>query len=1439
MTNDPNITIEPDLNATLPTGTAATTPDAEEHSTEPVDAVTQESKAITADPDIAEEAALQIDERQLTRQALWERKLLDFSLRNTLLNTRLGRRAMQFVAFDVANLEDRLQSGVNYAITPWPEKRKKLEATDGLFHTMQQAAELRGDYDTNLSAHKLSTFLTQAEQKPVVTNLYRAARTALEENGANALFIAIGMLKWYVTDISDKPRYAPILLLPVSILRNGASYVVRLREEEPILNITLNEFLRQQFKLLLPAFEPLPRDEHGVDVEAVFKAMRSAIAIHERWEVLEESVLGIFSFNKFVMWNDIHTSSDVLQQSPIVQSLVEQRLTLEQTSADVDVREFDLTAQPSEVATPISVDSSQLEAVIESGEGKSFILYGPPGTGKSQTITNMIANALYHGRRVLFVAEKMAALSVVQRRLAKIGLAPFCLELHSNKVTKTHFLKQLNEALSVTHGHLSEDFRQRSEELFEKRQQLNGYMQAVHTPSRYGVSIYDCIERFLATDADERFELPAATTHSLDDGQMQAIVESINTLDTTFQVAGHPFAHPLSGLVLSDDRREAIQKLCEKLSELADVLPQLEEARREFNATCGVSLPATQRSMEWLIHLLDLLTYCTAEALAEDAAELRMTWEQVQAKWFIPRYFGTRTLIKRIRPYRPSITADNIDDFIEHLATHEDNSIDLNLDETAIARNFADIPGGQRAWVKRQQTLFRRWQTLLKEIEPLCTLPSPDDYATSLTQQINKWLSNKEQMRHWYQWSVQRRQLTELGLSSVVTFIEQGHTAHDAAAVLQKTVYEEWAMQLIDDNDELRQFNGIVFEEVIDRYRQLTEHFQELTKKELYCRLAANIPSITIEAATNSEVNILKRNIANGGRGTSIRHIIDQIPNLLPKLCPCMLMSPISVAQFIDPKSPKYDLVLFDEASQMPTAEAVGAIGRGKALIVVGDNKQMPPTSFFATQQIDDEDAAIDDLDSILDDCQALSMPGHFLAFHYRSKHESLIAFSNQEYYDSRLYTFPSADDRVSKVSLVHVEGTYDKGGRRSNRGEAEAVVQEIMRRLADPELSKRSIGVVAFSMAQQNLIEDVLMEALADKPELEALAFQGDEPIFLKNLENVQGDERDIILFSIGYGPDKDGNVSLNFGPLNNRGGERRLNVAVSRARYEMKVFSTLRPEQIDLRRTKSVGVAGLQKFLRYAEGRTMADINSDDVAQTTATSSSKADTTTAPRDAIAEDIARSLRDMGYETATAVGRSKFKVDVAIMDPKDPERYLLGILIDGHSRASTKIARDRELTQPSVLQGLGWKILRVWSVDWMQSSQRILSDIAAIVDGKDLDSKATVALAGTTHATPLKLEEPAILEDKPKSLKAPAKNRYTDKPRPIVSLATTQVETAALRVVEEQVALPFESLITATARVLGYQRRTPTISNNITKAIASLIVKKLLVRDGDTIKLPS
>ena len=409
-------------------------------------------------------------------------------------------------------------------------------------------------------------------------------------------------------------------------------------------------------------------------------------------------------------------------------------------------------------------------------------------------------------------------------------------------------------------------------------------------------------------------------------------------------------------------------------------------------------------------------------------------------------------------------------------------------------------------------------------------------------------------------------------------------------------------------------------------------------------------------------------------------------------------MSPMSVAQYIGLDQDKFDLVIFDEASQMPTSEAVGAVARGKSLIVVGDPKQMPPTSFFSSTNVDVEEACIDDMESILEDCRTLEIPSLQLSWHYRSRHESLIAFSNNEYYNGSLITFPSVDDRCTKVHYVPVSGYYDKGGKRYNMTEAKVIVKEIVRRLRDEELRKKSIGVIAFSVVQQSLIEDLLQEQLEKDKTLQDAVQQMYEPVFVKNLENVQGDERDVILFSIGYGPDKDGKISMNFGPLNNSGGERRLNVAVSRARQEMYVFSTLKSSDIDLRRSKARGVEGLKHFLLYAETQYLPsssqhyDKHSNDTL-------------------LAEQIAAELKKRGYAVATNVGRSQFKVDVAICDEKKVDTYCLGILLDGEGYRNTHTTRDREVVQPSVLSSLNWKVMRVWSVDWFNNKDRVINRI--------------------------------------------------------------------------------------------------------------------------------
>ena len=1022
-----------------------------------MDALTEAERMIPQeDGDGQQEAAAKLQ--------LWERKLLDLSLRNNLLNMKLGKNAIRYEHDDIATLEDELDQGKEFIL---------------------EQKELKG--------------------------IYRAVRTNLEESGVNTLFLTFGTLHW--NERSGGRKYsAPILLVPIEIVPiKKQGYAIRKRDEEVMLNITLMEMLKQQFEIDVEGINPLPNDAHGIDVSLVLHLVREAVKEQTEWEVVEDSVLGIFSFSKFVMWNDIHSHGAAVMESPVISSLVEGRLMMEDEGEPVDARQLDNTMRPEKMALPVDIDSSQLEAVAEAERGRSFILFGPPGTGKSQTITNLIANALYHQKRVLFVAEKKAALDVVQSRLEKIGLAPFCLELHSNKVDKQHFLRQMQQAIDAVGANAPEGFQRVADELFQQRLQLIGYMDALHQKQADGTSLYDAINRYL-TQSAERGD------------------------------------HPLGGMIPKQRPQSKISSymMGDTLEKQLPLLPQIIDGVKK-QVERGQKMSYFNKTPRQLL--------------------------EADYKW---RKFAA-------------------------LADVDNNLLD-DLDALSAA--------------------------------------------------AERWNQNIDLLPLWEQCAIAMRQTDSSGL-----------------------------------------------EQVIDHYRELTSEFRQLTREELVARLSAQVPVGDRDPEISSELTLLRKRIGNKGRGTTIRNIIDQMPALLPKLCPVMLMSPLSVAQYLDINAPKFDLVIFDEASQMPTSEAVGAICRGKAVIVVGDSKQMPPTSFFSANTTDDDEADVDDLESILDDCISLSMPSRYLGWHYRSKHESLIAFSNQNYYDGKLTTFPSADDMVPHVTWQHVEGYYDYGKTRTNRAEAEAIVAETIHRLRNnPE---RSIGIVAFSKTQSDLIEDLLSEAMAQHPELEQQNQEAEEPLFVKNLENVQGDERDVILFSVGYGPDKDGHLSMNFGPLNKIGGERRLNVAVSRARYEMKVFSTLLPEQIDERRTQAEGVLGLKQFMRFAQQGALRSASS---------------TTSEDSSLIVQQIAEVLLRKGYDVKTNVGSSALRVDIAIIDPLQKDRYALGIVLDGANYYHLKTARDREIVQPTVLQLLGWRLMHVWTVDWLSHPENVIKEIVAKIN---------------------------------------------------------------------------------------------------------------------------
>lgn len=1206
--------------------------------------------------------------KELTKYDIWERKLLDFSLRNSLLNLSVRRRAVQFISFDINTVEDNLQEGQEYCLMCKPNVEIKFESEEKLIRS-KLYEQLHDLIVNDMEHNQLHTFLPEGETKSTLKTIYRTARCSIEETGANSLFLVIGTLRWFETDQSATPRYAPLLLLPVEMVYKKGNYFIRTRDEEITLNITLIEFLRQNYDITFNGLDPLPLDKSGVDVPLIFALIRDALKDKKRWDVEEECLLGTFSFSKFLMWNDVHSHREQLSQNNIISSLVANRLTWTPTPITSNLKDIDMQMSPVDTAIPVAVDSSQMAAVLEGGEGHSFILYGPPGTGKSQTITNLIANALFHGKRVLFVAEKMAALSVVQSRLAKIGLDPFCLELHSNKSTKRHVLQQLEKALNVVHIVAPADYGKQADRIFAERKALIAYINALHTPDPAdGLSVYDCIVRYESIPGESMpgFEYEKEIDSLLVGEGTAAIDELLGSrLATVVKLVGQPSAHPLVGLHIDRTMLNEGDAMAAQMKKDSDWMMEL--CKKDY-----VNLSEAKTLRE------KLLRNNAPALLEQDPDSLNQQWRAAKAKWFIPRFFAKRKFIKYLKQYNPYVTANEVDMLIDDLTTY-------------------------RSRHERIDSLHKKLKHAFDAGYDIDEMPEPS-VIEGAAAKLAQWSAHSSLMRDWYHWSELSEKLRGHGMGCVVKALEaREFNVSDVRNAYMKALFKHKAQAKIASSEVLATFEGMLFDEKTATYRQLTENFQILTQKELYARLASRIPMMTDDSVTGSEIGLLKRNISNGGRGLSMRDLFDQLPTLMPRLCPCVLMSPMSVAQYIDLSADKFDLVVFDEASQMPTSEAVGAIARGKALIVVGDPKQMPPTSFFSSANVDAEDASIDDMESILEDCRTLDIPSLQLSWHYRSRHESLIAFSNMEYYDGSLITFPSVDDKSTKVHFVPVTGFYDKGGKRCNKAEADAIVNEIVRRLKDEQLRKQSIGVIAFSVMQQGLIEDILQDTLEKDKSLQDAAASMYEPIFVKNLENVQGDERDVILFSIGYGPDKDGKVSMNFGPLNNAGGERRLNVAVSRARQEMYIFSTLKSADIDLRRSKACGVEGLKHFLQYAETQTLPS--------TVLAGASNACSV------IAEQIAAELRQRGYAASTNIGRSHFRVDVAVEDSENPGTYSVGILLDGEGYRDTHTTRDREVVQPSVLTSLKWKVMRVWSVDWFNNRERVLSRMIEKLNG--------------------------------------------------------------------------------------------------------------------------
>lgn len=1315
----------------------------------------------------------------VTKQMQWERKLLDMSLRNMLINMRLTKAVVPLLSSAVSDLEDALADGEEFSVLPRP-----LEwDLSGIDTFSAETTNVLGPYADLIaleSKHRrLHSIYSEKELNTCLTKMYRSAKTSMEENGASTLYLALGLLRWFEEEKSPTPRYAPIVLIPIDIIRKSASkgYALRMRDEDAQLNITLLEFLKQNFDIVINGLDPIPVDEHGVDMNKIFAIIRHGVMEETMWDVIESGFIGNFSFSQFVMWNDIHNKAEFLERNKVVRSLIHGAVCWDCTipeSVDTD-----------EAYLPITADSSQLRAINMAAGGVSFVLHGPPGTGKSQTITAMIANALTKGKTVLFVAEKMAALEVVQKRLAALGIGDFCLELHSNKATKKSVLDQLKRGLEIHVWGSQTDYNKKIEDIRRMRAELDSYAQALHKRRPFGNSLRELIDIYeFIPDHGREAAFESTWAAGLTQSDLDNQKHALERLVAAGRNIGHPHGHPLSAVQQTVYSQSLKMDMGRTVSEYREALLACQEAANRFSTLLELALPISREDFKqtegWAESVLytekippflmeaesvdqifqPLSVYLQRKnALQEKTAVISGQWNEnflrLDMENFRRRFeeankkfLGKRKLLAalsaELQAYAafPVIT-EQIPVLLTEVSFYQQEVKEVSELERSLPPQWRDIVETydtvealqeyQRE-VKQQIAVVARFAEQMRRlrecgkmkdcfkaagevasgmavlsekeaaVRELLLLKFPDSEENWIEDRIrlcDRLTENGAFIKDWIVYLQFLAECRQAGASPVCDAYEDGLPHEEVLDVYLRSVYKAIALSVIEQEPVLNGFTGTGFNERILQFKKLDQEFMELTKEEMFFQLTHQLPTGYESVEISRELNILRRAISSNGRGISIRSLFDQIPHVLSKLCPCMLMSPISVAQYLSADREAVDIVIFDEASQLPTCKAVGVMARGENVVIVGDPNQMPPTSFFAGNTVDEDNLDIEDLDSILDDCLALGMPEAYLKWHYRSRHESLIAFSNHEFYENQMLTFPSVNDRERRVSMEKVEGFFDRGKGRVNEAEARAIVNEIKRRYADAELKEQTIGVVTFNISQQTLIEDLLQEEFQKNVEFDNWANQGEESLFVKNLENVQGDERDVILFSVAFGPDAEGKLSLNFGPLNKEGGWKRLNVAVSRARNEMVVFTTMTAHMIDLKRTKSKGVEALKDFLEFAEKGSLQ--------------MGYAGAHLRKKQGIMDRICQELTESGYEYQTAVGHSDFKVDIAVINPYNKDEYLLGIMLDGDSYCRSANTKDREVAQISVLERLGWELHRVWSMDWWDNRDKEISRIKSLL----------------------------------------------------------------------------------------------------------------------------
>lgn len=1369
----------------------------------------------------------------------WREKLIDLTKSNPLLRINYSRVSkLQVIDPNLAELFTtfvRENSTLKMPLIKQRVKKKRRAAEEGQQKMIEEEV-LEEEPEFTLEPGDITFDKPPKELWRLQRRLYDNARVTVEERGVTTLHLVFGALHWDDPNLED--AVSPLVLVPCELEYNGPNSHMKLKmlDEEIQLNPALELILRDKHKVQLP---PLPEESEDWNIEEYLRQVEKQVT-EQGWKVSPELWLSTFSFDSLAIYKDLEALAETAHQHPLIAALA-RASGLQATSEALSSPE-NLDEESSVPVPALDADSSQLGALTLAAAGNNLVVHGPPGTGKSQTITNLIADALGRGQKVLFVSAKMAALNVVHDRLVSLGLGRFCLEAHSTKAGKSKIIEELKRTLNLAPTANGQLFDEQQAELQRTQMQLNAYVKELHAVREpMGVSLYQALGKVEKWSAipDLRGKLPWDDIATVTREQLRESVDLLRDLASQASIYDNRESHPWSGFTLSGEKGEDNQeRLRDKLEGLLDVVQSVANSLSIVNDLFVISgnvsinklldlqpvykalgdiseLPASWSATSYEAHDKLAKTFSEASAKIATYHSLRDVYDRVTScqpgelitlltpldadfkswtrvtkpafwKWrsslrskFHPdvelkmaslhTYLQSAKGVEAIETWFEDRRSDLSRYVLEPLKIHPEK-YQQKSNEFLVAAQLVQLASNQQITFSEEvdrislDIVAHAKNIVQRFADP--DFPALTDFITShwpggfvndvlikdasLDSVVTKCKDLLGSLAKAHEWTVLQTILKKSENQGLGDFIRSldNHSAQLVPDALQKKFYRLWSNDVMSESNVLQEFKGSRREEYISHFHNLDRQIRKSALARIQAvaaEPARRVTSAQGDFGSRSEAGILFRELQKRRNFKPLRKLFSEIPHVLQALKPCLLMSPTSVSTFLKPGLFSFDLIVFDEASQLPTQEAIAAILRSQQVVVAGDENQLPPTTFFDASTWTDTESEDEEepLESLLNDCCAIYpvFADEKLVWHYRSKDERLIKFSNHYIYNNGLITFPSAsiDTEGRGVRLAYVpDGTWDRGKSRKNRTEARMAAKLVIEQFE--KYPERSLGVVAMNVSQKEAVEEALDEFLATRPHLTGLLdTQKKEPFFVKSLENVQGDERDTIIISVGYAKTPDGALSYNFGPLNREGGWRRLNVLVTRAKWQTILVTSLRSQELGGINPNNRGAVILRNYIEYAEKG--AELPAEAPVLTAEETND-----------FENGVAAALREAGCLVDEQVGASGYRIDLAVRDPRDPNRYLLAVECDGATYHSSRTARDRDMLRQEVLRLQGWKMYRLWSTDWFRDRENALQ---ALLDA--VNTALQYPESESVQAPPLEppTQELASKEAEPQSVIAP------------------------------------------------------------------------------------